>query len=72
MNEKILVIDDEINLLQVVKDYLILEQYEVYTSDRGNMAIELFHNLRQKIEDDAKEPRYIVTVYGIGYKFEGE
>jgi DNA-binding response OmpR family regulator len=29
-------------------------------------------NLRQKIEDDIKEPKYIVTVYGIGYKFEGE
>jgi len=29
-------------------------------------------NLRQKIEDDVKEPQYIVTVYGIGYKFEGE
>jgi len=29
-------------------------------------------NIRQKIEDNIKEPRYIVTVYGIGYKFQGE
>ncbi len=29
-------------------------------------------NLRQKIEDNIKEPRYISTVYGIGYKFRGE
>ncbi len=29
-------------------------------------------NLRQKIEDNMKEPQYIVTVYGIGYKFIGE
>ena len=29
-------------------------------------------NLRQKIEDNVKEPKYIVTVYGVGYKFEGE
>lgn len=29
-------------------------------------------NLRQKIEDNIKEPRYIQTVYGIGYKFQGE
>jgi len=29
-------------------------------------------NIRQKIEDNIKEPRYIQTVYGIGYKFQGE
>lgn len=29
-------------------------------------------NIRQKIEDDLKDPRYIVTVYGIGYKFLGD
>ncbi|KPL24114.1 MAG: hypothetical protein AMJ93_03100 [Anaerolineae bacterium SM23_84] len=26
-------------------------------------------NLRQKIEADPKQPRYVVTVYGVGYKF---
>ncbi len=26
-------------------------------------------NLRQKIEPDPKRPRYILTVYGLGYKF---
>ena len=26
-------------------------------------------NLRQKIEDDPKKPRYIISVYGMGYKF---
>ncbi|MHB1393649.1 MAG: response regulator [Clostridia bacterium] len=29
-------------------------------------------NLRQKIEQDVKSPRYILTVYGVGYKFGGE
>ncbi|MDX9872112.1 MAG: response regulator transcription factor [Clostridia bacterium] len=29
-------------------------------------------NLRQKIEDDAKNPVYILTVHGLGYKFGGE
>lgn len=29
-------------------------------------------NIRQKIEDDSKNPRYILTVYGVGYKFGGE
>ncbi|MDR7415484.1 MAG: response regulator transcription factor [Armatimonadota bacterium] len=26
-------------------------------------------NLRQKIEPDPREPRYVLTVYGVGYKF---
>ncbi len=29
-------------------------------------------NLRQKVETDTKEPRYIVTVHGFGYRFGGE
>lgn len=28
-------------------------------------------NLRQKIEDDSRNPKYIITVFGIGYKFGG-
>ena len=28
-------------------------------------------NLRQKIEDNPKSPKYIVTQYGVGYKFAG-
>ncbi|HXF64385.1 MAG TPA: response regulator transcription factor [Caldilineaceae bacterium] len=29
-------------------------------------------NLRRKIEDDAADPRYLLTVYGIGYQFAGK
>ena len=29
-------------------------------------------NLRQKIETDTKDPRYIITVHGVGYRFGGE
>ncbi|MBC5627756.1 response regulator transcription factor [Clostridium sp. NSJ-6] len=28
-------------------------------------------NLRSKIEDDSKSPKYILTIYGVGYKFGG-
>ena len=26
-------------------------------------------NLRRKLEPDARRPRYLLTVYGVGYKF---
>jgi DNA-binding response OmpR family regulator len=29
-------------------------------------------NLRQKIEPDPKQPRYVLTVYGVGYRFAEE
>jgi DNA-binding response OmpR family regulator len=29
-------------------------------------------NLRRKIEPDPREPRYVLTVYGVGYKFADE
>ena len=28
--------------------------------------------LRQKLEDDPKKPRWILTVHGLGYKFADE
>jgi two-component system alkaline phosphatase synthesis response regulator PhoP len=28
-------------------------------------------NLRKKLEPDAKQPTYIQTVYGVGYRFDG-
>ena len=47
MKEKILVVDDEENLLNVIKDYLLRESYEVYTANRGNKAIELFRKIEE-------------------------
>ncbi|MDF2592337.1 MAG: DNA-binding response regulator [Clostridia bacterium] len=29
-------------------------------------------NLRQKIESNTKDPKYVLTIYGVGYKFGGE
>ena len=34
-----------------------------------NTVMVTIRNLRQKIEDDPKSPKYLLTVYGIGYKF---
>lgn len=45
MNERILLVDDEVNLLKVIKDYLTIESYEVYTAERGNKALKLFHEI---------------------------
>jgi DNA-binding response OmpR family regulator len=45
MNEKILVVDDEINLLNVIKDYLLIESYDVYTADNGKKALQLFEEI---------------------------
>ena len=28
-------------------------------------------NIRSKIEDDPKHPKYIISIYGMGYKFQG-
>ena len=28
-------------------------------------------NIRQKVEDDHKNPKYIISIYGMGYRFQG-
>lgn len=49
--------------------YMVLgEDYEGYDRTIDTHV----KNLRQKIEPDSKSPRYILTVYGIGYRFGGE
>lgn len=45
MAERILVIDDEHNLLDVVSDYLRKNNFEVYVADRGSTALEMFHEI---------------------------
>lgn len=49
--------------------YLVLgEDYEGYDRTIDTHV----KNLRQKIEPDVRTPKYILTVYGVGYKFGGE
>jgi DNA-binding response OmpR family regulator len=39
--------------------------------DRHSLTVHI-SRLREKIEEDPASPRYIVTVRGVGYRFEGE
>jgi Response regulators consisting of a CheY-like receiver domain and a winged-helix DNA-binding domain len=51
----------------------LVELVQGYAFDGYERTIDAhIKNLRRKIEDTPKEPRYIVTVYGIGYKFASE
>ena len=38
--------------------------------DRTTVAVHI-RRLREKIEEDPAAPRFIVTVWGVGYRFEG-
>lgn len=38
------------------------------TSDESSITVHIY-NIRNKLEDDNKDPKYIITVRGLGYKF---
>lgn len=48
--------------------------YERFWGDYGDRHSLTVHigRLREKIEEDPANPSYIVTVWGVGYRFEGE
>lgn len=51
----------------------LVEQTLGYTYEGYERTIDAHvKNLRRKIEVNPREPRYIQTVYGIGYKFSGD
>lgn len=43
---------------------------EEYTDENHYVKVHIRH-LRQKLEDNPREPRYIITVRGVGYHFQG-
>jgi len=48
----------------------LLERVQGYAYQGYERTIDAHvKNIRQKIEDDPKKPRYILTLYGLGYKF---
>jgi DNA-binding response OmpR family regulator len=48
----------------------LLERVQGYAYEGYERTVDAHvKNLRQKIEPDPKQPRYVLTVYGVGYKF---
>lgn len=50
----------------------MVEFIQEYAFDGYERTIDAhIKNLRRKLDDNPKEPQYILTVYGVGYKFAG-
>ena len=71
----------EFKILQILmrspgRIYTKMQLYELiyggyFTSDDNTMMVHI-SNLREKIEDDTRYPKYIKTIRGVGYKIEKE
>lgn len=55
---------------QVFTHEQLFEHFWGDYGDRHTVAVHI-NRIRQKVEDDPANPRYIVTVWGVGYRFEG-
>ena len=51
------------------REHLLERVWDGY-GDRTTVAVHV-RRLREKIEEDPANPRYLVTVWGVGYRFEG-
>lgn len=79
-NQKVLLTRKEFDLLAylarhpglVFERSTLLERIwgDVYLGEDRTIDVHMRH-IRQKIEDNPATPRYLVTVRGVGYKFEG-
>lgn len=62
-----------VNAGKVFSRLQLVEQTQGYTFEGYERTIDAhIKNLRRKLEVNPKAPRYIQTVYGIGYKFTGD
>jgi DNA-binding response OmpR family regulator len=50
---------------------LLKEIWGLYYEGTTRTLDQHIAKLRQKIEDDPSKPRYIITVHGVGYRFQG-
>ena len=46
----------------------LLRDYEALDQDEKTINVHVSH-LREKLEDDPSDPRHIVTIRSVGYKF---
>lgn len=61
------------NVNRVFSRLQIVERVQGYAFEGYERTIDAhMKNLRRKIEDNPREPRYIQTVYGVGYRFAGD
>jgi DNA-binding response OmpR family regulator len=56
---------------QVFTREQLYERFWGEFGDRHTLTVHI-GRLREKIESDPAHPHYIITVWGIGYRFEGE
>jgi len=51
----------------------LLERSQGYAYDGYERTVDVhIKNLRKKIEPDTTQPRYVLTVFGVGYRFNPE
>ncbi len=50
--------------------FKLIWQEEYYTKNNNTITVHIRH-LREKMNDSFEKPKYIKTVWGVGYKFEG-
>jgi DNA-binding response OmpR family regulator len=55
---------------QVFTAEQLLDQFWGQVGDRHTVTVHI-GRIREKIERDPRQPRYLVTVWGVGYRFEG-
>jgi len=56
------------NKASVISRFDILEYSQLNADSEGGSVAVLINRIRSKIEDDPKNPRYLLTIRGMGYK----
>ena len=56
----ILIVEDNKELGELLRDFLVAENYTVSIADSGEKAVSLFEKYGAKIEDIIKNPTYLL------------